>query len=114
MRYSKENYERVDHELENAATNSAESPQRFERASEFEKLADLTYQQVVSAFGYLRGGSAERVSKKLGKLYEHAHQEALDLQSQHELLIGKVETAWSSFISSVDRLKRFESELLGK
>jgi len=114
MRYSKENYERTQGELEEAQSRDAERLRQREQASEFEKLPDITYQHVAGALDYLRGKSAEQAEKKLDELRYKAHDEALELKRRHELLAGEVVQAWSSFAQSVDQLKRFESELLGK
>jgi hypothetical protein len=114
MLYSKENYERVEGELEGAQNRDAERLRQREQASEFGKLSDITYQHVAGVLDYLRGKSVEQASKKLSELHGQAHDEALELKTRHEMLAGEVAQAWSSFAQSVDRLKRFESELQGK
>ena|ERR1700693_796745 len=114
MRYSKENYERAQSELEKAQGRDAERLRQREQASEFEKLPDITYQHVTDVIEYLRGKSVEQANKKLSELHDQAQDEALELKRRHELLTGTVVQAWSSFAQSVDQLKRFEAELLGK
>jgi hypothetical protein len=114
MRYSKENYERAQSELEKAQGRDAERLRQREQASEFEKLPDITYQHVTDVIEYLSGKSVEQANKKLSELHDQAQDEALELKRRHELLTGTVVQARSSFAQSVDQLKRFEAELLGK
>jgi hypothetical protein len=104
----------VARDLEHAENAAHEGRVGPEGASEFEKLADVTYQKVTDVFDYLRGSSATRAAKKLDELRDKAHEEALDLETRRQSLVDEVEKSWLSFAQSVDRLKRFESELLGK
>jgi hypothetical protein len=86
MLYSKERYERAQGELEGALSRDAGRLGQREQASEFEKLPDITYQHVADVLDYLRGRTVEQTNKKLSRLREQAHGEALELKKHHELV----------------------------
>src|SRR5438552_11262201 len=84
------------------------------QASQTEKLADFSYANVAGVLDFLRGNTAQQRGKKLEKLYELAHGEAIEIKNQHEALQKEVAHAWSSLAESVERLKRIEAEKLGR
>jgi hypothetical protein len=113
MRYSKEAYESEQAKLRDAEEHEREVMEGQQSASQAEKLADFTYENVAGVLDYLRGGTARQHRKRINELYESAHAEASDLERQHEALQAEVARTWSSLSRSVERLKHFEAENLG-
>lgn len=114
MSYSRESHERVQEELSNAKQKESDQAKEWSEASEIDKIPLTTYQSAINALDYLRGRTDKQIRGKLDRSYDQAHEEALGLEKQHVALEAEVETLLSQFKESVDRLRRFESEMLKK
>jgi hypothetical protein len=114
MRYSKGAYEGEQSELHQAQDREQEIINNSGKASEAENFADLTYANVAGVLEFLRGNTAQQHQRKLEKLYELAHGEAIELENQHKSLENEAVRTWSSFVRAVERLKRFETEKLSR
>jgi hypothetical protein len=113
MQYSRENFEGTEEQLRDAEMRENNLTREIGNASELEKLADVSYANVVGVLDFLRGRTAEQSKRRLEHLYDKAHDEALERDKQHTALEAQVEKTWFAFAESVNRLKRFESEKLG-
>jgi hypothetical protein len=114
MRYSKEGYEDTEAKLRDSEDREKSKTERIESSSELAKFADVTYENVAHVLEFLRGNTIEQNNRKLTKLHDRAYGEAVELNTRHEALQADVSRAWSHLKQSVDRLERFEAELLGK
>jgi hypothetical protein len=114
MQYSREEYEEEQSHLDGAENRGGDKLHFSGKSSELEKFADVTYERVADVLDYLRGKTAEQIRIRLDRLYDEANVEASVFNKQHESLQAEVLLAWSSFARSVERLKSFEAEMLGK
>jgi hypothetical protein len=114
MRYSREGYENAEEKLHDSEDREKSRADRSEQASELAKFADVSYENVANVLDFLRGDTVEQSKKKLTRLYDQAYDDAIELNTRHEALEAEASRAWSQFEQSIDRLERFEAELLSK